>query len=69
MPLLGCRLQGDLPWVKRLAWASWRGASVLSVMAVQTMPASVVGAMLLMTLACSLYLIAMVLVRVDGVQR
>ncbi len=50
----------------RLARSSWRGASDLSVLAVQTMPASVVGAVLLMTLACSMYLIALALVRVDG---
>lgn len=50
----------------RLAIASWRSASFLSVMATQTMTASMVCALLLMTLACSLYVIGMGLGHVGG---
>ncbi|KJK24740.1 hypothetical protein UB46_08555 [Burkholderiaceae bacterium 16] len=53
----------------RLATASWRSASFLSVMATQTMTASMVGALLLMTLACSLYAIGMGLGHVGGILR
>lgn len=51
----------------RLAGASWQGASFLSDVALQTMTASLVGGMLLMAAACSMYAIAMALLHVDGI--
>ncbi|MDF3887342.1 MULTISPECIES: hypothetical protein [Cupriavidus] len=53
----------------RLAAASWRSASFLSVTATQAMTVSMVGALLLLTLACSLYAIGMGLGHVGGVLR
>jgi len=51
----------------RLAGASWQGASFLSDVALQTMTASLVGGMLLMAAACSMYAVAMVLLHMDGI--
>jgi len=53
----------------RLAGASWQGASFLSDVALQTMTASLVGGMLLMAAACSMYAISMALLHVDSIPR
>lgn len=50
----------------RLADATWQGASFLSDVAIQTTTASIVGGVVLMAAACSMYAIAMAL-RVDGI--
>jgi hypothetical protein len=53
----------------RLAGATWQGASLLSDVAFQTMTASLVGGMLLMAAACSMYAIAIALLHLDGIPR
>ncbi|MFS8975385.1 hypothetical protein PO002_12870 [Cupriavidus necator] len=54
---------------RQLAGASWQGASVLSDFALQMMTASIIGSMLLMVVACSMYVMAIALLRGDGVVR
>jgi len=53
----------------RLAGASWQGAWFLSDVALQMMTASLVGSMLLMTAACSMYAISMALQHLDSMPR
>jgi hypothetical protein len=53
----------------RLAAASWGAYASLSVIAVRTMTASLTGAMLLMALACSMYVSGIALGHLGGILR
>ncbi|MEM5430264.1 hypothetical protein [Cupriavidus oxalaticus] len=53
----------------RLAAASWSGYASLSMVAVQTMSASLTAAMLLMALAGSMYVMSIALGHLGGVLR
>ncbi|CAG2151020.1 hypothetical protein LMG31506_04347 [Cupriavidus yeoncheonensis] len=50
----------------RLVGASWQAAAIFSDVALQMMTASIVGSMLLLAAAYSMYAIATALLRLDG---
>jgi hypothetical protein len=53
----------------RLASVSWRGESLLSDIALQTMTASISASMLLMAAACAMHVITLTLIRADTLLR
>jgi len=53
---------------RRLASAGWQGASTLSDIALQTMTASIIAGMLLMSAACVMYVVTLALLYADTVQ-